>query len=155
MSGHKTGHLAEASNWSRAKRHVEDTERKRARLVQQIEAVEAAKRQLAETEIELHAARQAFQREQRKVDTEHFAELALELDQVLARLDGTGSTPADEARVSEILAECRLNGRSGQSSEALRAYVERMKNGATFVDRRLRWSGLLSWIKKTTEGVAV
>ena len=142
------------SNFSRAKRVLEDFERRRARLLQEIATGETARVSLAGLDTELAGARQHFQHEQSKVDAEMFVSLERELDGVLEKLDSTGWTPTGECRAVEIIAEFRFHGRSGQSAEMLRLYIERLRKPITHSDKRLRWRGLLSWIHPKAEVAA-
>lgn len=104
-------------------------------------------------EAELSSAQAALDREQRVVDTEHVAELTGEFDALLIQLDKAW-TQAGENRVTEILAAFRcardLNGhpRSGQSSEALRRWLEDKKTPHMPAHRRYRWQDLRQWIRR-------
>lgn len=147
----KKGHEAAMSNFNKSKRELENLEMRRRHLLEEIERAKALPAQLAAqlatTEAELGTARAHFAAERAKVDAEHFLELETELGEVLAKLDSSGWTPSGESRVIEILSEFRLHRLSGQSSEAVRHYIELLKNPARPVDRRLRWAGLRAWVK--------
>lgn len=121
---------------------------KRRKLERQIVDGDAAKLKIAGIEAELKTAEATRDHERRVVDAAQFGDLAIEFDELLDGLDKRGWTPAAEDRLLRIINEFRMAGRSGQSSEALRHFCERVKNPVSFVDRRLRWSNLKGWIKR-------
>jgi hypothetical protein len=135
----------------KAKADVGHAEIRLRGVLSDIESGRKAEQNKPAAEQELREARAALEVWQRRVDATKFDEIAAEFDTTLEELDRVGWTPQAEARVVEILAACRMVGRSGQSSETLRVFVERMKNPVKFTDRRLRWSNLKTWIKRTTE----
>jgi len=132
---------------------LEDAQRRLQDNAEIIAAGETAKAERAALENDLKVAERELQHEQTKADEQKFAALESEFDAALDALDRDGSTPALEQKVFETLAAFRMAGRSGQSYEAARHYVDRMKGGG-IADRKLRWSGLRSWIKRTPAAAA-
>jgi hypothetical protein len=115
-----------------------------------------ARSQLAHAEAELKelpakiaAARAVLAAEQNKLDLSRTPKLLAEYDRLLDELDSEGWVQARANRVFELLAQFRMLKMSGQSAEMAMVFAEKLKNPVTGADRKLRWSTLKGWIKRT------
>jgi hypothetical protein len=123
---------------------VEDLET-RISLLQ--ESIRNANLSLPVLASELVSARAILAIEVRKAEEIHYGRLRNDLQEVLAHLDANGWDPARERKATEILAAFRMARRSGNSAEALRLYIERLRNPSGGREPKRSWSNLLNWIQ--------
>lgn len=135
------------SPFNRARRDVQHCEKTVERLTEQIARAEAAKAELVTAKAALAAARQAWADQQRIVERENVGALKDEMCALTADLDSGNWTPAKEKRLFEILSAARMCGASGQSYEAFRVTMERLKRPGT-ADKKsgIGWAVFNGWI---------
>jgi DNA repair ATPase RecN len=125
-------------------RNVEAIETRIAKLQGQIQDANGELPKLAAKLSEARSIYAAHVAAEQKI---RWAELKTELAQHCHELDQHGWNPAGERRITEILATFRMVKFSGQSAEALRHFIEQLKNPNGGRQVRRSWSQLVEWVK--------
>ncbi len=158
MANQVKGHLAHASNYSRAKRDLETAEGKKADLMREIERAKTLPAALAAIEAELAAAERAFEVEKDRVNGEIAEQKLREWLAAARKMDVDGMTPDLLNTWQKLAAELHSNYRRVSASYEVRKLCVGRLLGTEKGHRPLAFKTFetlsQSWLRQPVEGRA-